>query len=167
MTSQKKAVIVVLIVVAALLAIGKFFFKPATKSVSETEVMQNKAETMTESADGESVMAADPTMDHDENMAMMALPMATVNTSYTNPGGSDDVSFTLTVDKDGVITKAETGILAKNPTSKKRQETFAEALPAVIVGKKLSELSNIDRVGGSSLTTNAFNASLAQLKSQI
>lgn len=90
-----------------------------------------------------------------------------VKTSYTNPGGSDEVGFTLVVDSTGVITDAKTETLATNPTSLIRQQSFASELPTVLKGKKLSELSQIDKVGGSSLTTAAFNKSLDQLKAQL
>ncbi len=56
---------------------------------------------------------------------------------------------------------------ATSPISTKWQQNFAENLPAAVKGKKLSELSSIDKVAGASLTTAAFNQSLAQLKAQM
>lgn len=91
----------------------------------------------------------------------------TVKTSYKNPSGEDAVGFTLSVDAMGTIVDAKTDILATNEISKKRQVAFAEGLPAAVKGKKLSELSSIDKVGGSSLTTKSFNDALATLKSQL
>lgn len=90
-----------------------------------------------------------------------------VQTRYQNPGGSDEVGFVVTVGGDSIITDAQTEVLAVNPTSKDRQEAFAAELPAALRGKKLSELTALDRVGGSSLTTDAFNAMFPQLKSQL
>ncbi len=87
--------------------------------------------------------------------------------SYKNPSGEDEVGFTLVVDSLGVITDAKTDVLATNEISKKRQAAFADGLPAAVQGKKLSELASIDKVGGSSLTTKAFNDSLATLKSSL
>lgn len=88
-------------------------------------------------------------------------------TSYENPGGFDEVGFTLTVDKDGVITDATVDVLATNLTAKVRQETFAKELPRALKGKKLRDLEAIDNIGGSSLTTEAFNEVLPGLKSQL
>ncbi len=88
-------------------------------------------------------------------------------TSYENPGGKDEVGFTLTINTNGVIVGTATEVLAVHDIAKKRQETFASGLSAAIVGKKLSELTAIDRVGGSSLTTEAFNKALPQLKAQL
>jgi NifU-like protein involved in Fe-S cluster formation len=90
-----------------------------------------------------------------------------VKKSYENPAGGDDVMFTLVVDATGIITDAKTGILAIHDISKKRQLAFAEGLPAAVKGKKLSELTTIDRVGGSSLTTKAFNDALTELKAAL
>ncbi|MEO8581103.1 MAG: hypothetical protein ABI425_00825 [Patescibacteria group bacterium] len=90
-----------------------------------------------------------------------------VTTKYQSPAGEEAVGFTLVLDENGIISDAKTEIHGLKPISVDRQTKFAEGLPAVIKGKKLSELTNIDRVGGSSLTTNAFNASLQDLKAQI
>jgi len=90
-----------------------------------------------------------------------------VTTHYDNPGGGDDVRFNLTVDDAGTIVEAGSDVLAVNPTSILRQRAFAAEFPKVVVGKKLADLTAIDRVGGSSLTTKAFNEALDQLKSQL
>ncbi|MBW7955329.1 hypothetical protein H3C66_01205 [Patescibacteria group bacterium] len=93
--------------------------------------------------------------------------MVSVETSYMSPGGEEQVGFTLFVDEEGVITAAETNVLGKSPTTVMRQKSFAAELPTVVTGKKLSELSDVDRVGGSSLTTGAFNKALTELKAQL
>ena len=87
--------------------------------------------------------------------------------TYQSPAGPEKVAFTLTVDQQGVITDAQTENMAVAPTSKMRQDSFAKELPKAIVGKKLANLTKIDRVGGSSLTTGAFNAALVKLKAQL
>ena len=90
-----------------------------------------------------------------------------MKTSYKNPAGEDEVGFTVTVNADGMIIGAATEVFATHDISKKRQEAFASGFSSAITGKKLSELTAIDRVGGSSLTTGAFNAALPQLQSQL
>lgn len=87
--------------------------------------------------------------------------------TYIDPSGETKVAFVLIVDKDGIIVDAPTEILATNPIAIQRQTAFAKDLPAAVKGKKLSELTAIDRVGGSSLTTKAFNDALATLKANI
>lgn len=92
---------------------------------------------------------------------------ASVETTYISPGGEEEVGFTVYVDEDGTITDAETLVLGKSPTTMMRQKSFAAEMPTVLKGKKLSELENVDRIGGSSLTTAAFNKALTDLKAQI
>lgn len=74
--------------------------------------------------------------------------------SYNNPSGSDSVEFNVTV-TDGIITSASATPKADNEISLKRQTAFAAEVNAKVVGKKASDL-NIDAIGGSSLTTAAF-----------
>lgn len=86
--------------------------------------------------------------------------------TYKSPAGKEEVGLTLLLDKNGVIMDAIVDTRSKNEISIKRQTAFKNALPAVVKGKKLADLGKLDRVGGSSLTTNAFNDALATLKSQ-
>lgn len=111
--------------------------------------------------------ASDKTTQETQSQQAPATKELSIKTSYENPGGADEVGFTVVVDSNGVITDAKTETLATNPTSLIRQQSFASELPTVLKGKKLSELSQIDKVGGSSLTTAAFNKSLDQLKAQL
>lgn len=124
---------------------------PTQQTPESTETMIQESESMT-----------DP-----ESSSETTEQTVSVTANYTSPAGEEEVIFNISVDENGVITKAETEGLATNPTSIIRQKSFAESLPTAIVGKNISELSNIDRVGGSSLTTNAFNASLEQLRAQL
>jgi len=87
--------------------------------------------------------------------------------SYKNPAGEDEVGFNVTVNSEGVVVDATADVLAIHAISQTRQLAFSQGLGAALKGKKLSELTSIDRVGGSSLTTDAFNASLPQLKAQL
>lgn len=162
---QKKTALLGVLVVAAILGIWRFIWAPlqekegamntTTPTTMETETPESRP------ASGAAMQAA-PVVEEAK-----AEKKTSVRTSYKNPGGEDEVGFSLTVDGAGIITAAQVEVLAKNPTSIKRQEAFAAEFPKAIEGKKLSELGNIDRVGGSSLTTASFNASLAQLKAGI
>lgn len=160
---SKKTALLWVLVVAAVLGIWRFIWQPM-------QMQQEEAAAPTPMMEGET--PATPAA----NNAMESAPAvkeaisekkAGVRTSYKNPGGEDEVGFSVTVDEAGIITAANVEVLAKNPTSVKRQEAFAAGLPQAIQGKKLSELTAIDKVGGSSLTTDSFNASLALLKTGI
>ncbi len=73
---------------------------------------------------------------------------------YQNPGGEDEIEFDVTV-TDDIITAAKATPKAEHEISKKRQETFAEELSEKVVGKSAKDL-DIDPIGGSSITTAAF-----------
>ncbi len=83
-------------------------------------------------------------------------------------GGGHNTRFSVFVDQDGLITDVKSlDELYASLESQIKLDEFSENLLKIIKGKKLSELENVDRVGTSSLTTNAFNSGLENLKSQI
>lgn len=87
--------------------------------------------------------------------------------SYETPnGGTDNLRFVVTVDKDGIIQSVQTLDAETNEVPEKKKEFNAE-VNVILKGKKLSELTAIDKVGKSSLTTKAFNDSLDQLKAAL
>ncbi len=163
----KKTALIWLVLVAGVAALWKFVWQPMQE---DKEAMKTPTPTSsTQPVVGKGAPMTNPASD---SMVTTATPPAgqknlSVQTHYSNPGGGDDVAFMLMVDANGVITQATTEVLAHNDISKMRQAAFAAELPKVIVGKKLSDLSSIDRVGGSSLTTKAFNDVLPQLKAQL
>ncbi len=87
--------------------------------------------------------------------------------AYQSPAGEEKIGFVLGVDSEGVIVDAQIEEMAENPVSRTRQESFGGALSERIVGKKLLDLSDIDEIGGAPLTTDAFNESLPELRSQL
>ena len=80
--------------------------------------------------------------------------------------GYDNVRFTLVLDAEGVITDVREVAVETNEADEHQIE-FAQGLAAVIKGKKLSELTAVDRIGKSSMTTDAFNSAIDKLKSQL
>lgn len=90
----------------------------------------------------------------------------TADVEYDSPGGMDLVGFTLDVDSMGTVQAIQVEKKIANPESAKYQQSFASAIPAVVVGKKLTELTDLDVVGRASLTTDAFNQALPTLKQQ-
>lgn len=87
--------------------------------------------------------------------------------SYQVPNGTDKVRFTLGLDDDKRIVSVKTTDVLAGDVSDEKQNEFSSNLLLVIQGKKLSELEAVDRVGTSSLTTDAFNSALPDLKAQI
>jgi hypothetical protein len=86
--------------------------------------------------------------------------------SYEAPGKTDTVQFSIFVDESNVIQNVVTVDL-NDPKHTEKLKEFSANLLTVIKGKKLNELENVDRVGTSSLTTDAFNAGLEALKAQV
>jgi hypothetical protein len=156
---KKSTVLLGVLAVAALAAVWKFVMQP-----KETAAPTATPAPSAEKKAAPQVAAPAPVV---PTQPVAAAKQASAMKSYPNPAGMDDVRFTLSVDGMGVITDAKTDILAVHDISKKRQEAFAAGLPAAVNGKKLTELTAIDKVGGSSLTTQAFNEALGDLKSQL
>ena len=161
---QKKSAMIGVFIIAAVLAVWKFAWEPYAQRIEENMAATPTVEVIPSAVPvttGASASAA-------PSPAVATAPNTrSVKTVYGNPAGEDPVGFNIRVDDNGIITEVKVDILAENSTSKNRQESFATGLPQVIIGKKLSELTAIDKVGGSSLTTNAFNASLEKLKSGV
>lgn len=157
---SKKTALVWVLIVAGAVTLWKFVWKPMeTKEVAAPSVNPSS-----QSVPSNTVMTPG------ENPATTSARVqksAAIRTSYSNPAGNDEVGFVLFVDENGLITEAVTEVLAIHEISKARQAAFGAGLGEVLKGKKLSELSAIDKVGGSSLTTNAFNKVLPELKSQL
>ncbi|HLC95087.1 MAG TPA: hypothetical protein VJH89_01240 [Patescibacteria group bacterium] len=88
-------------------------------------------------------------------------------TSYEVPGDKTDVlRFVVAVNNQGMIENIKTLDAETNEIPAKKQE-FNTQINGLLKGKKLSELSALDKVGTSSLTTQAFNSVIDQLKAQL
>lgn len=150
-----------MLAIAGLAAMWKWFSRPVEEKESiRSRVSAPTEEGMISEKTTESQSSIESEVKGEENSTVSA------EKEYKTPSGSDNVGFSAVIDAEGVIVDTSVRVLANNEISKKRQAAFAEALPLAIKGKKLSELSAIDTVGGSSLTTRAFNESLAELKLQ-
>lgn len=153
---RKKALIGVVGIVFAV-AVFRYGFRPAKAPVDDTPKSDVEKSENAETA----------ATDQQTNVSEDRADDGTVLAMYESPAGKEDVSFKVTVDDTGVITDAKTEVMAEHPISRKLQTSFADALPAALKGKKLSELGPIDKVGGASLTTGAFNDSLDKLKATL
>lgn len=84
--------------------------------------------------------------------------------SYEVPGGKiDHLRFVVTLDAEGMIQKITTLDVETNEVPEKKID-FNNQVNVLLKGKKLADLSSIDKVGTSSLTTQAFNTALKDLK---
>jgi hypothetical protein len=81
---------------------------------------------------------------------------------YGGQPSSIGVTITLT---DGVVTAVRVTPHATVPQSLELQRRFADAVPAVVVGKRLDEV-NVGRLAGSSGTPRGFNDAIRKIREQ-
>ncbi len=86
----------------------------------------------------------------------------TASGSYSSPGGEESIGVEVTV-ADGVVTEVTVTPEAENGNAARFQEEFASGIADVVVGQELAGLS-VDKVSGSSLTGEGFNAALDQIR---
>lgn len=82
--------------------------------------------------------------------------------SYSTPGGEEAISVDLTV-ADGVVTDVTVTPEASGGNAARFQDEFASGISDEVVGQELAGLS-VDKVSGSSLTGDGFNAALDQIR---
>lgn len=84
-------------------------------------------------------------------------------TSYRTPDGTYQMDVTLTVSNDKIIaaTVGYDSQGARDGYSKR----FSSAYKSAIIGQDLGS-ANLSRVGGASLTTNAFNKAVSSIRTQ-
>jgi uncharacterized protein with FMN-binding domain len=86
----------------------------------------------------------------------------TAEGSYSTPGGQESISVELTV-ADDAVTAVTVTPEASGGNAERFQGEFASGIADVVVGKDLAGLS-VDKVSGSSLTGDGFNAALDQIR---
>lgn len=86
----------------------------------------------------------------------------TESADYQAPSGTETVDVTITL-ADSVITDVQVTGHATDPQAKVHQGEFASGIAGVVVGKKIDDIQ-VDKVGGSSLTSGGFNAAVDLIK---
>ncbi len=86
----------------------------------------------------------------------------TESADYQAPSGTETIDVTVTL-ADDVITSVEVAGHATDPQAKVHQGEFASGIAAVVVGKSIDDIQ-VDKVGGSSLTSSGFNAAIDLIK---
>jgi hypothetical protein len=82
--------------------------------------------------------------------------------SFDYPGGSHTITFDVAVDEAGFIHSISGADI--DPQNQGRIADFVEAVNTALVGKRLSEVTPLSRIGGASLTTGAFNQALLSMQ---
>ena len=113
----------------------------------------------------EEAVAIPETPSTSEASADTATATLTAEGNYLTPARTPykvTVQLTMTAD---VITDVNVLYNDKETYSDPNQERFDNAYKPLVVGKKISELS-LSRVGGASLTTDAFNEAVAKIAAE-
>lgn len=76
--------------------------------------------------------------------------------TYEYHSGNETVDVKITVEKDIVQEVSVSGASFSSPTSEKIIKSYGEALPKLVIGKKIDQLNLSKNVAGSSLTNAAF-----------
>ncbi|MBP9697734.1 MAG: hypothetical protein KBD65_00885 [Candidatus Moranbacteria bacterium] len=99
-----------------------------------------------------------------EENRVIGLKEVSAEVTYDTPSDyPDSLRFVVALDAEGAIQDIRTLDVETGEISEKKKE-FNDQINIVLKGKKLSELSAIDKVGKSSLTTAAFNEALPKLQ---
>ena len=84
--------------------------------------------------------------------------------SYGSPGGTENISVTLTLSND-IITSVSVTSGAYDRRSQGYQNVFIANYKQYVIGKNIASV-NLGKISSSSLTPIGFNNALAQIKSQ-
>lgn len=83
---------------------------------------------------------------------------------YQSPNGTETIDVTLTLEGDVITDVVVSGAsVDPSPEVERYQGEFEDGIAAEVVGKNLDEIQ-VDRVGGSSLTSSGFNEAVEQIK---
>lgn len=81
---------------------------------------------------------------------------------YEAPSGAETVEVTVTL-ADGIITDVTVVGDATDPTAQSRQAQFIAGIADIVEGKNIDDL-DVQKVGGSSLTSGGFNVAIEAIK---
>jgi uncharacterized protein YxeA len=81
---------------------------------------------------------------------------------YQSPGGAEEIMVTVKL-VNGVVDSTSAEAKAASGTSRQYQSQFISNYKDMVVGKRIDEVK-LDRVAGSSLTSNGFNEALDEIK---
>jgi len=84
--------------------------------------------------------------------------------NYTSPGGPEEVEVTVTIEG-GIVVDTSVKPLATRPISIDHQNLFVENYKPLVMGKAIDQVQ-LDKVSGSSLTSQGFNDALEKIKEQ-
>ncbi|HWK19896.1 MAG TPA: hypothetical protein VNR37_03885 [Microbacteriaceae bacterium] len=88
----------------------------------------------------------------------------TADGAYVAPSGPETITVTVTL-ADGAVAAVEVAGHASDPQARRHQADFISGIAAAVVGQPIEGLA-VDRVAGSSLTGQGFNAALDAIRAE-
>ena len=159
--------IVVAVLGIIIVVLGAAFFLipgPTSTPMEETTMVVTEDVNRTEEMEAEEELSVETEITPAVDSSLEAKTY-TENVSYLTPARTEHkLAITLTVDK-GIVTAADVVYDGGAGFSNPNQERFDAAYEAQVIGKSLDNIS-LSRVGGASLTTEAFNQAVAAIKAQ-
>lgn len=89
--------------------------------------------------------------------------LLTTELIYDSPGDLEKNTISIALDENNLITSFDMTIETSNDVSIAYQTQFISQVKETIIGKKASEIAQIDTIAGASLTTQAFTDAFSQL----
>ena len=152
-----KAAAVIIAAIVLIAVAASMFSKKEDASQADSATTSQPSDDVATSSDSSSTTTPD-------SWSAFKNGTYTVSDTYSSPGGIEDIKVTLTLNNN-TITDVSVVQEANNNESAEYQEKFQDSYKSKVVGKALSSLQ-LSRSSGASLTTNAFNDALDQLRSQ-
>jgi hypothetical protein len=139
------------------------FFIPAEREPDASEMITEEAN-RTEAMEVSEEAVVETTPNPTPETAVSGTTF-TEDVSYLTPARTEHtMSVSLTI-AEGVVTEANVIYDAGEGYSNPNQERFDTAYKSEVIGKPLSEIS-LSRVGGASLTSQAFNEAVAKIAAE-
>jgi len=147
---NKAVIAIIVVVLLAAVGGGVFYLVNQNKDSDSSNVATNSPDTSN----------SQPSSSNSTNSYKDGTYTATG--TYQSPGGQEKIELTVTI-ADGKITSTSATTKAASGTSKQYQQEFTGNYKTLVVGKSVNEVE-LDRVAGSSLTSNGFNDALDEIK---
>lgn len=168
------------LVAVALIGTGAYLLTNRTEEPTTEPVTATRDETTRPAEDETTDAAADaptappesttaaeePTTTSEPDEVTAASTPYNATASYLTPARtSHEVDVTLSLDSDGVVTGANVTYDNKDGYSNSHQERFDATFREEVVGQPINAIE-LSRVGGASLTSEAFNEAVAEIAAQ-
>jgi len=160
-------IVIGIVVVLAFIGAGVLFLTPQ----NEESTQDNQTEEAARIDSQEQSQEVDETeLDIDleaETEASASGQSYSASAEYLTPARTPlEVTVNMTVAADGTVTESDVIYDDGAGYSNAHQERFDNAYASEVIGENISDI-NLSRVGGASLTTEAFNEAVAQIAAQV